>query len=102
LERTDDVLKIRLELPSWGPAPAFAGTILVIYRNEGPGNTVAVERDDGQGGRDDKATILSVDNRRERAITSNHITCSMRYDGQDEIDFDVFIDGRSYDFDLKR
>jgi len=102
LERTDDTLKIRMELPQWGPAPAFSGTILVIYRQEGPGNTVAVQRDDGESGRDDKATVRSVDARRERAITSNHMTCSMRYDGENEIDFDVFLQGRSFDFNLKR
>jgi hypothetical protein len=102
LERTDDTLKIRLELPKWGPAPAFSGTILVIYRQEGPGNTVALERDGGELRRDDEATVRSVDKRRERAITSNDITCSMRYDGKDEIDFDVFMEGKSYDFDLKR
>jgi hypothetical protein len=102
LERTDEVLKIRLDLPSWGPAPAFHGAIMVEYRREGPGNTVVLERDDGEVRRDDGATVRSLANRRERAITSHHITCSMRYDGKDEIDFDVFIDGKSYDFDLKR
>src|SRR6266568_5064158 len=81
LERTADSLKIRIDLERWGPAPAFHAAITVQYRQEGLDNVVILERDAVPPSRDDNATIRSNDDRRERAITSKDITCSIRYNG---------------------
>jgi len=102
LEKTADLLKIRIDLDSWGPAPAFHAVIAVQYHQEGTGNTVILEPDGTAPSRDDQAVIRSNDGRRERAITSRDFACSIRYNGANEIDFDVHVNGQSWDFDLER
>lgn len=102
LERSDTRLVIRMDLDAWGPAPALHATVTVEYRQEGPGNIVVLERDGADPRRDEDATIVSTDSRRERAISSKDITCSIRYENTDQIDFDILVNGKSYDFDFER
>jgi len=100
--RTDTVLQIRLDIDSWGPAPALHASIRVGYSQEGPGNQVIIEHDDGRKTTDANATVRSTAGIRERAITSKDITCSIRYENDNEVDFDVIINGSAWDFDLIR
>jgi hypothetical protein len=100
VENTETGLSLRIDLPAWGPAPEFRALLTVEYRKEGPGNLVVLERDGTAPLRDENASVRSNDNRRERSIASSAVTCSVRYESRDEINFDVHFNGTSYHFDL--
>lgn len=101
IENSDNRLVLRLDIDAWGPAPALHATITASYFKEGPGNVAIIEQDGQPTHADENATILSDSRRRERRITSRAATYSVRYENENEIDFDLYVHGRSFDFDLE-
>ena len=103
IENLGNRLVVRLDLDAFGPAPALHALVTVEYRQEGPGNLAIVEKDGAAPQRYDNVSILSDDGKRERKITSYGVTCSVRYDGDNEVDCDIIPGpGQSYDFNLKK
>lgn len=102
VENLPQKLKLRLDLDAWGPAPALHTTVTIEYRQEGQGNLAIVEEDGKPAQQDNNATIVSDDFRRERRITSNAATFSVRFERANEIDFDIYYGTDHYDFDFER
>jgi len=98
IENSDNRLMLRLDIDAWGPAPALHATITADYVKDGDGNTAIVEQDGQPADEDKNATILSDSRRRERRITSRTATYSVRYESDNEVDFNLYVDGRRFDF----
>ena len=103
IENSGNRLVVRVDIDSFGPAPATHARITVEYRQEGLGNLAIVEKDGAAPLHYDNVSITSDDVQRERKITSYGATFTLRDDGKTEVDFDVTPGpGQSYDFNLKR
>ncbi len=73
LENSDRILKLRMDLDKWGPAPALHATLTIEYRQEGEGNIVVIAHDDRDEKRDENASIWSFDDQRKRNIASDNM-----------------------------
>lgn len=102
VENTGNRLVLRIDLDAWGPVPAFHALVTAEYWQEGSGNITVVEEDGKPPSRDDNATMRSNDARRERAIASNAATFSIRYENNNKVDFDIYVNARSFDFGFER
>jgi hypothetical protein len=102
LRNEGNTLEVRLDLPAWGPAPALHAIIELQYAQEGPGNRAEVRRDGAEPLVDANATIQSDEEKRERQISSSSLTCSVRAERKDKIEFEIQVLGKTWKFDFKR
>lgn len=110
LERTGDVLKIRLDMPAdkilGQQLPATQLELTLTYRQEGAGNQAVIALN-GEQVIDDNVQITSQNGRRviiPSLSPPGHTLDRVELgpDNDQEIDLDITIDGRSWDFDLER
>lgn len=103
IENVGNRLVIRVDMDAFGPAPAIHARVTVEYQQEGPGNVVIIEKDGASPQRYENVSIVSDDDKRQRTVTSYGVTCSVRYEGDNEVDCDITPGpGQSYDFNLKK